>query len=366
MQTPNPGQSQLAGGPHAGQPQRPYIGAGQWDDFVAAQRGHLLQSWGWGEFKSRFGWHVARFVVWDETGEHPRGVAQVLLRDLPLGRMAYVPKGPVAGPEDQATWEQLLGMLRDYARTQRAAFLKVELDAEGKPALAELLVNEGFRPSDHTIQPRSTIVISLDEDEDEILMRMKSKTRYNIRLAERKGVTVREGQEEDLSLFYRLLQETGRRDGFAVHDQEYYLQAWRIFTPQDNAKLLLAFYGDELLAGLMVFVFGSRAWYLYGASSNRHRNRMPNHLLQWRAMCWAKERGCSSYDLWGIPAEAAAGQDEDMEAVLERGGLWGVYRFKQGFGGRLVRYSPSYDYVRSPILYWLGTRVYPCLQRLTG
>ena len=337
----------------------------EWDELVISKGGHLLQSWGWGEFKIRFGWEATRFVAWDEKGKQAKGLAQVLVRNLPLGKMAYVPKGPVAGPNDAETWKRLLTMLRDFGREQRVAFLKVEPDVEGEHPLAEVLLEEGFRRARRAIQPSTTIAVDLEGDQEEILMRMKSKTRYNIRLAERKGVTVRQGAQEDLPAFYRLLEETRDRDAFAIHEEEYYEEAWRIFAPQGRVKLLLAYYDGELLAGLMVFALGSRAWYLYGASSERHRNLMPNHLLQWRAMCWAKERGCSSYDLWGIPHKAGLGE-EDMEAVLKRGGLWGVYRFKRGFGGRVVRHSPSYDYVYSRFVYWLGTEVYPRLRRPVG
>lgn len=335
----------------------------EWDELVISRGGHLLQSWTWGEFKSRFGWEPARLAVWDKRGKEVKGAAQVLIRELPLGKMAYVPKGPVAEPEDEVTWKRLLAMLRGWGRERGASFLKIEPDLEAQSPLRELFEKEGFRVSDHAIQPSSTIVVGLDDDLDEILMKMKSKTRYNIRLAGRKGVTVREGNKADVSLFYRLLEETAKRDRFGVHEEEYYREAWRIFAPQERVKLLLAYYGEELLGGLMVFALGSRAWYLYGASSNRHRNRMPNHLLQWEAMCWAKERGCSSYDLWGIPDEAGSG-DEDMEAVLKKGGLWGVYRFKRGFGGQVLRHSPAHDYVYSPLVYWLATRLYPRLRGL--
>ncbi|MGB3906290.1 MAG: peptidoglycan bridge formation glycyltransferase FemA/FemB family protein [Anaerolineae bacterium] len=335
----------------------------EWDAFVSGKGGHLLQSWGWGEFKRRFGWEAARFVAWDAAGTELTGVAQVLLRDLPLGKMAYVPKGPVADAEDAVTWKTLLTELHDFGRKRGASFLKIEPDVEGEPPLAQLLAEHGFRRAKRGIQPSTTIVVSLNGDPEEILTRMKSKGRYNTRLAERKGVTVREGEEEDIPLFYELLEETRDRDAFAIHNEEYYRQAWRIFAPRDHAKLFLAYYGRELLAGLMAFAMGCRAWYLYGASSSQHRNLMPNHLLQWRAMCWAKERGCTTYDLWGIPDEAGSGR-EDMEAVLKRGGLWGVYRFKRSFGGRVARYSPSYDYVYSPLLYWLGTTAAPWLARL--
>lgn len=329
----------------------------EWDGFVLSGGGHLLQSWGWGESKGRFGWDTERLAVWDASGDELMGVAQVLIRRLPLGSLAYVPKGPVARPDDAGTWVRLLHMLRDFGRERGVTFLKIEPDWEGEFPLSQLLAEEGFRASDQAIQPRTTIVVSLEGEEEEILLQMKSKTRYNVRLAERKGVTVREGGEEDVSLFYKLMEETRERDAFGIHDVQYYLEAWRTFVAQDQARLFVAYYGDEPLGGLMVFAFGSTAYYLYGASSDRHRNLMPNHLLQWRAMLWARERGCTSYDLWGIPDEAGE-DEEDMEEVLKRGGLWGVYRFKRGFGGRVVRYSPSYDYVYSPVMYWLGTRVY--------
>jgi lipid II:glycine glycyltransferase (peptidoglycan interpeptide bridge formation enzyme) len=335
-----------------------------WDSFVLRHSGHLLQSWGWGEFKSRFGWQAERLVVRDEASGELKGAAQVLVRRLALGSLAYVPKGPVADGEDRDAWVRLLCLLRDWGRERRLAFLKLEPDWEGEFPLGPLLEEEGFRVSGEAIQPSTTIVVSLEGDEEEILKRMKPKTRYNIRLAEKKEVTIREGDEGDVSLFYRLMEETKERDVFGIHEEGYYQEAWRTFAARDNARLFLASYGDEPLAGLMAFAFGSRAYYLYGASSDRHRNLMPNHLLQWRAMLWARDRGCTSYDLWGIPQEAGE-KEEDMEEVLDRGGLWGVYRFKRGFGGRVVRHSPSYDYVYSPVLYWLGTKVCP-RTRATG
>ena len=330
----------------------------EWDDSVLRQDGHLLQSWGWGEFKSGFGWEAERIAVRDDATGELKGTAQVLMRRLPLGSMAYVPKGPVADPKDRETWVRLLRVLRDEGQARRVTFLKVEPDWEGEHPLAQLFEEEGFRVSGQTIQPPTTIVVNLEGDEHEILRRMKPKTRYNIGLAERKGVIIREGKLEDVALFYKLMVETKERDAFGIHEEEYYRGAWQFFAPDDCVRLFLAYHADEPLAGLMAFAFGSRAYYLYGASSDRHRNLMPNHLLQWRAMLWARQRGCTSYDLWGIPDEAGE-DEEDMEEVLSRGGLWGVYRFKRGFGGRVVRHSPSYDYVYSPLMYWLGTKVYP-------
>jgi lipid II:glycine glycyltransferase (peptidoglycan interpeptide bridge formation enzyme) len=334
------------------------LSSAEWDEFVIGRKGHLLQSWEWGQFKAHFGWDVERLAVRDEASGELRGAAQALVRRLPLGSMAYVPKGPVGDPGDRKTWVRLLESLREWGRERGVTFLKIEPDWEGEHPLAELIEEQGYRLSGTGVQPAATIVVSLEGDADDILKQMKSKTRYNIRLAERKGVIVKEGDEADVSLFYELMEQTRDRDAFGIHEEAYYRRAWHLFGSQGCAQLFLAYYGEEPLAGLMAFAFGSRAYYLYGASCDRHRNLMPNHLLQWRAMLWAKERGCVSYDLWGIPDEAGEGE-EDMEEVLGRGGLWGVYRFKRGFGGRVVRHSPSYDYVYRPVLYWFGTRVYP-------
>jgi len=129
---------------------------------------------------------------------------------------------------------------------------------------------------------------------------------------------------------------------------------YRLFVPQGIGRLLLAEYEGKLIAGVMVFAWGDKAWYMYGASSDAHRDRMPNYLLQWQAMLWAKSRGCRTYDLWGIPDE----DEETLEAhFLERhDGLWGVYRFKRGFGGRVLRYVGAWDQVYRPVLYWLYRR----------
>jgi lipid II:glycine glycyltransferase (peptidoglycan interpeptide bridge formation enzyme) len=278
--------------------------------------------------------------------------AQVLFRRLPLGRtLAYVPRGPVLDFADDAVAARLWAAVHDVARSRRAILLKVEPELPDDTDLAARFRGWGFRPSPQTVQPRRTIWVDLTADEESILSRMKSKTRYNVRLAGRRGVRVREGAADDVGAFYALMQETGARDGFPVHSRAYYQAAYGLFVPANLARLFLAFYENELLGGLMAFACGRKAWYFYGASSGRHRNRMPSYRLQWQAMRWAKARGCTAYDLWGIP-------DED-EATLEaqfterRDGLWGVYRFKRGFGGRVSRCLGAYDHVYSPLWYRL-------------
>jgi len=331
-----------------------------WNSFVAASpTGHLLQSWQWGQLKAAFGWQAVRVGV-EDRGRLVAG-AQVLFRFLlPFLHLsiAYVPKGPILDLGDQEVCEALLSAIHRLARQKGAVLLKIEPELPHGPAAEGPLQAWGFRPSPQTIQPRSTIHIDLQADLDEILAGMKSKTRYNVRLAGRKGVLVREGTADDLPIFYRLTELTGKRDGFAVHSQGYFETAYQLFVPLDLARLFLATYGDEVIAGLMVFAFGQRAWYLYGASSDRERNLMPNHLLQWQAIRWARERGCLTYDLWGIPDEVGEEPEKYTRTVTDRqGGLWGVYRFKQGFGGQVVRYVGAYDYIYRPALAWLYNKV---------
>lgn len=307
---------------------------------------HLLQTIGWGEFKSRFGWQP-RTVSTDSCH------AQVLFRKLTLGfSVAYLPKGPV-GHDWQTLWPKLDAL----CRKKRAVFLQVEPDYfDPTPSDVDPAWFSSFSEEPHTIQPRRTILIDLRLDEEALLAAMKQKTRYNIRLAEKKGVSVR--QSQDLEAFYALTQTTGTRDGFSVHSFAYYKTVFDLFSPHDQCFLLEAVHEGKLLAALMLFVLGERAWYFYGASDDKSRNLMPTYLLQWEAMRLAKTKGALSYDLWGVP-------DED-EVVLERDftsrsdGLWGVYRFKRGFGGELKRSAPAYIKVYNPLLYkvyqWMRKR----------
>jgi len=340
------------------------LDAAAWDSFVAASPdGHILQTSRWGALKARFGWGVGRVALTD--GAAIVAGAQVLYRSFPFGlTLAYVPMGPLVDWDDEKAVRTLLAALRRVAHRRRAFCLKLEPDLLDDPALAARLVRLGLRPSPQTVQLRSTILIDLAREEDEILACMKPKSRYNIRLAARRGVVVRDGTVSDLPAFQSLVEETARRDSFAVHSAGYYRAAYDLFVPSGHARLLLAAYQDTILAGIMVFVLGRKAWYMYGASANIHRNLMPNHLLQWEAIRWARERECLTYDMYGIP-------DEDEE-VLEReflkrsGGLWGIYRFKRGFGGRVVRYLGAYDdvYLRPP--YWLYNQASDFLHRKWG
>jgi peptidoglycan pentaglycine glycine transferase (the first glycine) len=332
----------------------------QWENLIVANEGHLLQTGAWGELKSRFGWVAVRVQV-ESTA------AQILFRRLPLGfTIAYIPKGPILDWTLDEQRQPLFSAIHAEAKKRRAIFLKVEPHmwqtgsfsppAQAKQAqmacakaATDFLQQSGFRPAD-TIQPRTSLVIDISGDEDSILAAMKQKTRYNIRLAQKKEVTVRLGEAADVATFHRLALTTSNRNEFGVHQLDYYQAAYELFAP-DRCALLLAEFKKEPLAALMVFRQGPDAYYFYGASSNTQRNRMPTYLIQWAAIGWAKEQGCHRYDLWGIPDADPAVLEAEFQH--RHGGLWGVYRFKRGFGGEVVRSVGAYDYVYNPLLYQL-------------
>jgi lipid II:glycine glycyltransferase (peptidoglycan interpeptide bridge formation enzyme) len=324
-----------------------------WDRFVVARPDvHVLQTSPWGALKAQFGWTDVRAGL-ARDGELIAG-AQVLYRRLPaaLGRLAYVPKGPLVDWSDEEPVTALLAILDRTARAQGAIALTIEPDLPDEPSYCRQLRALGFhRAPFSAVQPRRTLVVDISPDEDAVLAAMKSKTRYNVRLAARKGVTVQQAAEADLPAFHELMAATGARNEFGFHTPAYYQAAYRLFVPRGWARLLVAQVEEEPVAALMAFALAPRAWYFYGASGDAHREKMPNYLLQWEAMRWAKSLGCTTYDLWGIPDE----DEETLEAEFtrRRDGLWGVYRFKRGFGGQLVRSVGGWDRVYRPVRYRL-------------
>ncbi len=319
----------------------PNVSLSDWDQFLSSHpNAHLLQTGEWGELKSAFGWKPVRIIT-ENAG------VQILFRKLPLGfTIGYIPKSEIG---NQSASNQFWNEVDFVSKKHRAIFLKLEPDQwEGN----FILHPSSFTLSKHNIQPPRTIIIDIKNSEEEILAKMKQKTRYNIRLADKKGVTVRAW--DDIESFHKMMLVTGVRDGFGVHSFEYYKRAYELLHPKQMGEILVAEYEGKPLAALFVARNGKRAYYLYGASTDEERNRMPTYLLQWEAMKWAKARGCEEYDLWGVPDE----DESTLEANFEKrhDGLWGVYRFKRGFGGELKRAAQAMDRVHNPLLYWAYLR----------
>jgi peptidoglycan pentaglycine glycine transferase (the first glycine) len=327
----------------------------QWNTALAnLPAAHVLQTWEWGAFKSRYGWRPTRYLWLGPEGDQPRAAGSVLTRRLGrwLASVMYVPKGPALDYGDTALLEQVLAHLEAMARRGRALFVKIDPDvrsdtAEGKAVVATLR-RRGWRVSREQVQFRSTILLDLTRSLDELLAAMKSKWRYNTRLAARRGVTVRRGTSADLSLLYQMYAETAARDGFVTRPEDYYRDAWYAFIEAGLAQPLIAEVEREPVAMVLIFRFASRAWYMYGASRAVHREKMPNYLLQWEAIRWARERGCAVYDMWGAP-----------DIPDESDPLWGVYRFKRGFDGEFVTHIGAWDFPVSRAGYCLYTSVMP-------
>ena len=210
------------------------------------------------------------------------------------------------------------------------------------------LEDRGWRFSAEQIQFRNTVELDLTESEDNLLAAMKSKTRYNIRLASRKDIVVRAGTEADFPVMAEMYAETAARDGFGIRPAAYYLDAWQSFHQAGMGHLLIAEFEDEPIAAVYLVRFGQRVIYMYGASTEKERQRMPNYLLQWEAIRWAKAQGCTVYDFWGAPDE-----------FVESDRMWGVWRFKVGFNGQVVRHIGAWDFPVRPLLYQLYTVVLP-------
>ncbi len=334
----------------------PEIDLLRWREFLQDfPDAHLLQTPEWGELKGAFGWQPIRVIGEDHLG-NPAG-AQILLREVPFGfSFAYMPMGPVGNRAHKSSWRRwapLWSEIDRLCRQRRVVFLKVEPDMweqddrSSQDDLSRFEMRANFIRNPVGVQPPRTLIINLEGSEESLLARMKQKTRYNIRLALKKGVVIR--PSADVEAFYQLITQTAQRDAFGVHTLDYYRMAYELFAPQGDCILLFAESEGAILAGLMAFARGQRAWYFYGASSDVHRERMPNYLLQWEAMRWARKRGCLTYDLWGVPDY----DEHELEARFNRRrkGLWGVYRFKRGFGGELQRISGPWDRVYRPVWY---------------
>ncbi len=330
-----------------------------WDAFVAQHPdAHTLQTSAWGRFKSEFGWSSQIVTVVNSAGAVQAGALLLYKRAhrlIPLS-IGYVPCGPLFSTNEEVN-QELWKALDQAARGRGAAWLKVEPCNWYRPRadLPQRLKANGFRESAQTVQPPRTVVIDLDCSEEEILKRMNQSTRRKAKMGAKQEVDIRFGTQADVQSFTKLMDVTGSRDKFGVHEPAYYERAFELFSPGDHCALVMASHAGVDLAGVMVFRYGDKAYYLYGASSNEERNRMPTYIAQWAAIQWAHRHGAKYYDFWGIPDAP----EETLEAEFEnrRDGLWGVYGFKRGWGGQIVRSVGAWDKVYLPPVYALYQRL---------
>jgi len=361
-----------------------------WNELISQlPNPHFLQTYEWGQVKAKYGWQPI-YLVWDEEGEmkevrtdlsslrqtqgsafvFPVQAACLVLKRTAFRRFSifYAPKGLLMDWTNESLRTRVLDDLQSFAKKQGAIFLKLDPDVvlgRGVPASVDEvtensgqvvmsdLKRRGWVESSDQIQFRNTVMVDLSASEEDILMRMKQKTRYNVRLAEKKGVKVRVGNLTDLPMLYKMYAETSVRDGFVIRDEEYYMTVWKLFMQevvngQPSAVPLIAEVDGEAVAAIFLFMFAGRGYYVYGMSRDKHREKMPTYLLQWAAMKHAKAYGCLTYDLWGAP-----------DVFDESDSMWGVYRFKEGLGGDVVRTLGAYDFAPSKFWYAMYSDVMP-------
>ncbi len=317
------------------------VAPSQWDAWLANSPGggHVLQSYAWGEFKRRFGWRPLRLAL-ERNGEVV-GVGQILLYNtMPVpGTLMYCSKGPWLPWEDEQAVRAFFRGAAGVAESSGAHTLKIEPEVrEGDSESKALLTEIGFRDARYALNFDTTVTVDLSPSEDELLARMRKSTRYGVRKAAREGVEVVEPGdfEEAWSTFYDWMEDTAeRKSGFTIRrPKEYLHDMMRAMHDAGQGHLFLAVHEGTPLAGVFVFDFGRKYWFMHGASSTEKRTYNPNHLLQWEVMRWARGRGIDYYDMVGIPKPENRNEDDPY---------YGVYRFKIGFGGDVTDFVGCLD-----------------------
>ena len=339
----------------------------RWREFVAASpHGDVLQCLEWGPVKRP---ESQPLSVSLPDGDGFAATALVLKRTLPLRRatggrsLFYLPRGPILDWSRPDVFEQMVEELRALARKHRAISIKIDpCVADDYPGFKERLARVGFVPSSdvHPLfggtQPRCNMKMSIAAPLESVLAdTISAKWRYNIRLADKKGIRVEtELGRDGLQIFHDIYRVTSERNEFKGYSLAYFQKMWDSLAPAHLIKLFVSFNGDKPLSAAICFLLPPQCWYMFGASSNEDRNLMPNHAMQWQMISWAKENGCTTYDFRGVPDPELG----EIPAHEE-----GLVRFKSGFGAQMVRYAGEFDLPLSKSWYWLWTQARPKLTK---
>ena len=311
------------------------------------ERCNFQQSLEWGKVKTNW---IKEVVLAEDENHKIIGSICVWIRKMPIfGNMMYSSRGPVCDIHDKKVLEQLTDGIKELGKKYNAFVLRIEPDIKKDDQEFRKIVEEiGYKIKDDAkdfkdeIQPRFVFRLDIKgKTEDEVLAGCHQKTRYNIRLAKRKAVVVKEGTREDLKDFHKIMIETGSRDGFIIRSLDYFEKMYDELAPK-HMKLLMAYYEDKPISGIIPIMYGNKTWYLYGASSNQHRNLMPNYLLQWEMIRQAIQNKCDIYDFRGVSG-----------VVDETHPQYGLYRFKKGFGAEFTEFIGEVYWPFKPLTYKL-------------
>ena len=321
-------------------------------------KGHFAQSILWAKQKPMWQWETV--VSRDETGKI-KGSLALLIRKIIPGMpftMMYGCRGPVSDLDDKETLKELLEGAKVLAKKHHAYVIKIDPDVSSQETGYKKILEElGFRLTGggatfDAIQPQYVFRLNTEgKTAEELLMALPQSTRRKVRTGAKKGVTTEIRGKEAVPDFARLMLETGVRDSFVTRDAGYFEAM--LDNLGEHARLYMAYYEGEAIAGTLAIWYGDKVWYLYGASANEHRNLMPNYMLQWNMIEWAVEKGCRIYDFRGVPGQ-----------VGEEHPLYGLYKFKLGFGGDYVEFVGEMDLVLNKPVNWFITTAKPIFMEL--
>ncbi|MBR5782652.1 MAG: peptidoglycan bridge formation glycyltransferase FemA/FemB family protein [Clostridia bacterium] len=313
-------------------------------------KGHFSQSVGWGKLKKE--WKFAGIISRDAEGKI-NGIMSVLIRKMPMlpTSVLYAPRGPVCDVHDKAVLKTLLDGAKELAKQHKAYALKMDTDVKSDDLeYLGIMKDLGCKlPKDtknfEGIQPRYVFRLYLEgRSDEEILMTFTQSHRRKVRLATRRGVTVKVADASALHDFYTIMLETGIRDNFVIRTEEYFRRLMECLG--DAARLYMAYNAEgEAIAGTLAIGYGNKVWYLYGASSNSHRDLMPNYLLQYSMIQWAVERGADVYDFRGVSGD-----------LSEDNPLYGLYRFKKDFNGEFTEFCGELNLVFDSTMMFLAEK----------
>jgi lipid II:glycine glycyltransferase (peptidoglycan interpeptide bridge formation enzyme) len=329
---------------------RPIENSEEWNSALVQLGGTLYQCWEWGELRSTQGWRAWRFLVGDSL--HPRAAVQVLERRLPILGLSilYAPRGIAVSPSDREAFVSVGTWLKEFVRQRRAILLRVDpYTLDGDDEQRALLLKVGFVGlADQWSRwnlPRSNMIVDISGSKEQILAKMRRSHREYIYRASRSGLVIKSGTElEQLREFYDLLLKTSQRQNFALRDFQYYCQVREKLLISGRGQLFLAYDTGKAVAGIFCTCFATTCHYLHGGFDWGSRQSRPNEALHWQAIQWAKDRGCTKYDLLGSstrypPQEGNPG--------------YGIYVFKKGFGAELDYLVGYFDLAGNSVMYRL-------------
>lgn len=321
-------------------------------------KGHFAQTIQWAKLKDM--WKNEVVLSLDSNG-NIKGSMSLLIRKIPFfnSTIMYSPRGPVCDIYDKETIKELVDGAKELAKKHKSYVLKIDPDVEiTDEKFKNIMAQCGFKTKTSKnfegIQPNFVFRKTISGmTEQEVFDSFHSKHRYNVRLAIKKGCSVKIGKKEDLKEFVDIMMQTGVRDGFVPRSLEYFEKMYDALG--DMMRLYLVYYDNKVISGAISILYGNKVWYLYGASSNEYRNVMPNYLMQWEMIKWAIEEKCDIYDFRGVSGD-----------LDESNPMYGLYRFKKGFNGDLVEFVGALDYVFNPFMYFVvekGEKTYRELRR---